>query len=111
MILPKEIENLLDLDSQEKDEKIPRNIGVYDETLKWGNNKYASLCKNKENAVTFFFIQGENIYRSFIIITNETRQRYDDPQSLANISDYDSNFPINVIESLKNDGFFIVKTY
>lgn len=26
MILPKEIENLLDLDSQEKDEKIPHNI-------------------------------------------------------------------------------------
>lgn len=91
--------------------KFPHNIGVIDETLKWGDNKYASLCKNKENAVTFFFIQGENIYRSFIIITNETRQRYDDPQSLANISDYDSNFPINVIESLKNDGFFIVRTY
>lgn len=91
--------------------KIPHNIGVIDETLKWGDNKYASLCKNKENAVTFFYIQGENIFRSFIIITNETRQRYDDPQSLANISDYDSNFPINVIESLKNDGFFIVRTY
>lgn len=91
--------------------KIPHNIGVIDETLKWDDNKYASLCKNKENAVTFFYIQGENIFRSFIIITNETRQRYDDPQSLANISDYDSNFPINVIESLKNDGFFIVRTY
>ena len=91
--------------------KIPHNIGVIDETLKWGDNKYASLCKNKENAVTFFYIQGENIFRSFIIITNETRQRCDDPQSLANISDYDSNFPINVIESLKNDGFFIVRTY
>lgn len=91
--------------------KFPHNIGVIDETLKWGDNKYASLCKSKENAVTFFYIQGENIFRSFIIITNETRQRYNDPQSLANVSDYDSNFPINVIESLKNDGFFIFRTY
>ena len=92
-----------------KDLAVDHKNGVL--TLKWGDNKYASLCKNKENAVTFFYIQGENIFRSFIIITNETRQRYDDPQSLANISDYDSNFPINVIELLKNDGFFIVRTY
>ena len=89
----------------------PHNIGVYDETLKWGDNKYASLCKNKEKAVTFFFIQGQDIYRSFIIITNEKHQRYDDPQSLAKISNYDSDFPSNIIESLKNDGFFIVKEY
>ena len=35
--------------------KFSHNIGVIDETLKWGDNKYASLCKNKENAVTFLY--------------------------------------------------------
>lgn len=82
-----------------------------DDTIQWADEKYDSVCKSSDSAVAILYLREQSVYRSLIVYNNGTPKRYDDPQSLANISDYDSNFPINAIESLKNDGFFIVRTY
>lgn len=81
-----------------------------EDSIQWADEKYDSVCKSSDRAVAILYLREQSVYRSLIVTNNGTRKRYDDHKMLA--SNYnDLHLEQSLIESLRKNGYIIIKKY
>ena len=83
---------------------------LIEESIRWADEKYSAVCNEKQTAVVILYLRGISVYRSLIVDDNGIQYRYDDSEML--LENYnDLKLLQNVIESLRRDGYIIIKKY
>lgn len=81
-----------------------------DDCIQWADEKYDSVCKNSDTGVAILYLREQSVYRSLIVTHNGVKKRYDDSKMVAHNYN-DLHLAPNQIESLRKNGYIIIKKY
>ena len=81
-----------------------------EDTIQWADEKYDSVCKSSDRAVAILYLRELSVYRSLIITRNGVQKRYDDSKMVVHNYN-DLHLEQSQIESLRKNGYIIIKKY
>ena len=81
-----------------------------DDCIQWADEKYDSVCKNSDTGVAILYLREQSVYRSLIVTHNGVQKRYDDSKMVVHNYN-DLHLEQSQIESLRKNGYIIIKKY